>query len=301
MGISELVVVGGLAFVALATGIFALLRSRRMRKLRRRYGDAAMPKRRAFAWRNLAPIVLLLGAGASLVLAFGQVRLNHEATQGTVILAIDDSDSMNLTDVAPDRLKAAQSAAQAFLEHLPPGFRVGVVTFAGTAHVLVPPTMDRIDVSDALAGLTTSKGTVIGDGLTSALDTIDADRRTNGGGPAAVVLLTDGQDTGSTVSPDQAAQRAKTDGVRVFTVAVGATDAGTDGANTGLLMQIAATTQARAFTAKTSGQLTEVYASLGSELSSDLAIAGSGARFVVLGTVLALAAGISLLVVTRQL
>lgn len=301
MGISGLIVVGGLAFVALAVGLFALLRSRRMRKLRRRYGDAAMPKRQPFAWRTLAPAVLLLGAGASLVLAFGQVRLNHQATQGTVILAIDDSDSMQLTDVTPNRLKAAQSAAQAFLEHLPPGFRVGVVTFAGTARVLVAPTMDRTQVSDALAGLTTSKGTVIGDGLASALDTIDADRRAQGAGPAAVVLLTDGQDTGSTVPPDQAALRAKSDGVKVFTVAVGATDAGTDGANTGLLAQIANTTQAQAFTAKTSGQLTEVYAALGTQLSSDLAIAGSGARYVVLGTVLAIAAGISLVVVTRQL
>jgi Ca-activated chloride channel family protein len=301
VGISGLIVVGGLAFVALAVGVFALLRSRRMRKLRRRYGQAAMPKRQAFAWRTLAPAVLLLGAGASLVLAFGQVRLNHEATQGTVILAIDDSDSMQLTDVAPNRMKAAQSAAQAFLEHLPLGFRVGVVTFAGTARVLVAPTMDRTQVSDALDGLTTSKGTVIGDGLTSALDTIDADRRAQGTGPAAVVLLTDGQDTGSTVPPDQAALRAKSDGVKVFTVAVGATDAGTDGANTGLLAQIANTTQAQAFTAKTSGQLTEVYSALGSQLSSDLAIAGSGARYVVLGTVLAIAAGISLVVVTRQL
>jgi Ca-activated chloride channel homolog len=301
VGISELVVVAGLAFVALAVGLFALLRARRMRKLRRRYGDAAMPKRQAFVWRNLAPAVLLVGAAASLVLAFGQVRLNHQATQGTVILAIDDSDSMQLTDVAPNRLKAAQSAAQAFLEHLPPGFRVGVVTFAGTANVLVEPTMDRTQVSNALAGLTTSKGTVIGDGLTSALDTIDADRRTQGAGPAAVVLLTDGQDTGSKVPPDQAALRAKGDGVKVFTVAVGATDAGTDGANIGLLAQLANTTQAQAFTAKTSGQLTEVYASLGTQLSSDLAIAGSGARYVVLGTVLAIAAGVSLVVVTRQL
>ena len=288
--------------MALATGAYALVKIRRRHKLRKRYGAAAMPKRQAFAWRKLAPIVLLLGAGASLVLAFGQVRLNHQATQGTVILAVDDSDSMLQTDVAPDRLKAAQSAAQAFLEQLPPGFRVGVVTFAGTAQILVAPTMDRTKVSAALSSLTTSRGTVIGDGLTSALDTIDADRRAHGAGPAAVVLLTDGQDTGSKIPPDQAALRAKSDGVKVFTVAVGATAAGSsEGANTGLLSQLATTTQAKAFTAQSAGQLTEVYASLGTELSSDLAIAGSGARFVVLGTALAIAAGISLVVVTRQL
>jgi Ca-activated chloride channel homolog len=302
VGISGIVVLAGLGVVALATGLHALVRARRMRRLRKRYSAAAMPKRGSFAWRNLAPIVLLLGAGASLVLAFGQVRFNRQATTGTVILAIDVSNSMERTDVAPDRLHAAQAAASAFLRQLPGGFRVGVVTFAGTARELVTPTEDRGIVAGALDALSPSKGTVIGDGLSTALDAIDTDRRQHGAQPAAVVLLTDGQDTGSRVSPDRAAQRAEANGVKVFTVAIGATDAGaTDGANTALLTQLATTTGAQAFTAATSGQLTDVYRALGSQLSSDLAIEGSGARFVLLATALAIAAGISLLVLTRHL
>jgi Ca-activated chloride channel homolog len=259
-----------------------------------------MPQRQAFAWRTLAPVVLLLGAGASIVLAFGGVRLNHPATQGTVILAIDVSHSMDRTDVAPDRLRAAQAAAQSFLRTLPPGFKVGVVTFAGTAKALVTPTTDRAQIASAIGALSTSNGTVIGDGLSTALDTIDANRHATGIGPAAVVLLTDGQDSGSKISPAEAAQRAKTDNVKVFTVAVGAADAGTSGANTGLLRQIATTTGARAFTAGSAGQLTDVYQSLGSELSSDLAIAGSGTRFVALAAALAIAAGISLIALQRE-
>ncbi len=301
MGISGIVVLAGLASVALAAGIYALARARRMHALRKRYGDAAMPKRQGLAWRTIAPIVLLLGAGASIVMAFGEVRLDHQATQGTVILAVDVSRSMDKTDVAPDRLEAAQAAAQGFLRRLPTGFRVGVVTFAGTARVVVAPTTDRAQVAGALGTLSTSNGTVIGDGLSKALDTIDADRRRRGAEPAAVVLLTDGQDTGSAISPDQAARRAKADGVKVFTVAVGATDAGASGANTGLLAQLAATTGARTFTAQSAGQLSEVYQSLGSELSTDLAIAGSSARFVALAAALAIAAGISLVALTREL
>jgi Ca-activated chloride channel homolog len=301
VGISGIVVVAGLALVALATGIYVLARARRMRGLRKRYGDAAMPQPQGFAWRTVAPIMLLVGAGASIVLAFGGVRLNHQATQGTVILAVDVSLSMDKTDVAPDRLEAAQAAAQSFLQRLPAGFRVGVVTFAGTARVLVAPTTDRAQIASALGTLSTSNGTVIGDGLSTALDTIDAERRASGDEPAAIVLLTDGQDTGSKISPDQAAQRAKTDNVKVFTVAVGAADAGTSGANTGLLSRIATTTDARAFTAASAGQLTEVYQSLGSELSTDLAIAGSGTRFVALAAALAIAAGVSLVVLQRGL
>jgi Ca-activated chloride channel family protein len=301
VGISGIVVLAGLALVASATGIYALARARRMRGFRKRYGDAAMPQPQGFAWRTVAPAVLLVGAGASIVMAFGGVRLNHQATQGTVILAVDVSRSMDKTDVAPDRLEAAQAAAQSFLRRLPAGFQVGVVTFAGTAQVLVAPTADHTQLAGALGTLSTSNGTVIGDGLSTALDTIDAERRARGVEPAAVVLLTDGQDTGSTISPDQAAQRAKADNVKVFTVAVGATDTGTSGANTGLLAQIATTTGARAFTAASASQLTDVYQSLGSELSTDLAIAGSGTRFVVLAAALAIAAGISLVVLTREL
>jgi Ca-activated chloride channel family protein len=300
VGLSGIVVVVGLTLVALVAGISVLIRERRLRVLRKRYGDAAMPARQGFAWRTLAPFVLLVGAGASIILAFGNVRLSHQATTGTVILAVDVSRSMDNTDVAPNRLEAAQAAAQSFLQQLPAGFKVGVVTFAGSATVLVAPTADRTKIAGAIDTLSTSNGTVIGDGLSQALDTIDTTRRATGDDPAAVVLLTDGQDTGSTVSPDDAAQRAKTDDVKVFTVAVGAADNGTKGANTGLLAQLATTTDAQTFTAASAGQLTEVYRSLGSELSSDLAISRSSTGFVALAAALAIAAGISLVVLQRN-
>jgi len=291
-----------MAVVVLAALGVVLARVRRRHVLRKRYGAAAMPRRGGIPWRSVAPVVLLLLAGASLVMAFGQVRLNHQATTGTVILAVDVSDSMRQTDVSPNRLAAAKAAAQTFLERLPQGFRVGVVTFAGTAKLAVTPTGDRTDVSRALVPLTTSGGTVIGDGLSMAIDAIDADRRANGGGPAAIVLLTDGQDTGSKVAPSVAAERAETDGIKIFTVAVGTSGTNAkDAVNTSLLGQIASTTDAKTFTATSAGQLTEIYGALGSELSTDLAIAGSGARFVALAAALAVAAGISLLVLTRQL
>jgi Ca-activated chloride channel family protein len=300
MTFTQIALLGGLAALVLAVGIYAIVRATRMRGLRRRYGAAAMPKGRGISWRSILPIALLLGALVSMVLAVGQFRLSKQATQATVILAIDDSDSMKATDVRPDRLEAAKAAAQAFLDKLPAGFRVGVVTFAGQAKVLVAPSTDRAQVAAAVAALGTSGGTVIGDGLTAALDTIEADRSQHGPGAAAVVLLTDGQDTGSKVPPYEAAARAHALGVRVFTVALGRSTGGTSGANTALLQQLATATGAKTFTAGSAGQLTDVYQTLGSQLQYDLAIGGHGTLYVVFAAVLALAAGILMVTLSRN-
>ena len=95
---------------------------------------------------------------------------------------------------------------------------------------------------DALANLTTSKGTVIGDGLTVALDTIEELRSATPDTPAAALLLSDGHDTGSRVTPGQAAARAAALEVPVFTVVVGrVTEGEGPGADVGTLDSIANT------------------------------------------------------------
>lgn len=250
-------------------------------------------------YERVIPVVLLAGAVVFLGIAFTQFRLSRQVTQGTVILVIDTSDSMDQTDVTPTRLDAAKAAAGAFLQALPADFRVGLVTFSGTPDLAVAPTLERGRVTAALAGVTTAQGTVIGDGLTAALDAMEADWRTNGKGPAAVVLLSDGLDTGSTVSPTSAATRAHALEVPVFTVALGL-ETSSGGADTGLLRQISADTGGKGFTAQTASQLTGVYSSLGSTLSVDLAIGDSAGLFVGLAALFGLAAGAVLLVSTRR-
>ena len=73
--------------------------------------------------------------------------------RATVMLVIDVSLSMQATDVAPTRLAAAQAAAKAFADQLTPGVNLGLVSFAGTAAVLVSPTTDREPVKRAVDGL----------------------------------------------------------------------------------------------------------------------------------------------------
>jgi Ca-activated chloride channel homolog len=277
---------------------------RRRRKLR--------GKRRGPQWRRRLPIALVVGAVVSLLFAFGQVRIDREVTGGTVVLAIDVSHSMGSDDVQPNRLAAAQVAADGFLDRLPAGFRVGLATFSVSSAVPVLPTADRSRVADALGSLAVDPGTgtVIGDGLSSALDAIQADRGDAGDRPAAVVLLSDGRDSGSTIPPEQAASRAAELGIPVYTVTIGealpespepsASAGASPEPSADILVEMATSTGAESYTTNTADQLTRVYDALGTRLSTELAIDESAGPFVIAAVVMLLAATGLLLVGNRD-
>jgi Ca-activated chloride channel family protein len=302
-GSSSTVLLSVVVVLVLAGGTYLLLGSGERQKkgsVRGRRAPTKFRSRRSGRWQKRIAVLLLLGAIACVAAAVAQFRVNRQVRQGTVILVIDASESMNNKDIAPSRLEAAESAAREFLQQLPADFRVGLVSFARAPALVLSPTADRNQAEAATSTLTTSSGTSIGDGLTSALDALQDDWRRNGNGPAAVVLLTDGLDTRSRVPPLQAANRATSLGVPVFTVAVGATEPGSQrGANTELLRQIADATGAKSFTAQSASQLTQVYGTLGSRLSYDLAVTNIGAYFVVAAVVLAVAAGVLTLLASR--
>ena len=280
---------GWLAVWALVFVIFVVRRVGRRAVLRSRYSALAVPSGLGLPWRALAPVALVVAAGTCLLLAAGQFRLDEASTQGTVVLAIDVSDSMDATDVEPNRLQAAKEAATSFLERLPAGFRVAVVTFAGSAQTVSDPGADRDDAVAEIEGLGFSRGTVIGDGLTTALDAIETDWQVAGVRPSAVILLSDGADTGSVVPPDQAATRAARLAVPVFTVAI-VGDGSEKGSETGLLQEIATSTSGSYETASTAGELSQVYDTLQTRLSSQLAVGGSVVPLLALAAVLAIGA-----------
>jgi len=251
-------------------------------------------------WRKVLPIIPLLLAVACLYFAFTGFRLEREETSPVILLVMDVSDSMDATDVAPNRLEASEAAAIAFLDELPPKFLVGLVTFAGEAQIVVDPTQSRGDVVDALERFTTSKGTVIGDGLTVALDAIEDVRDEAPNTPAAALLLSDGRDTGSRVAPDVAAARAASIEVPVFTVVVGeVAEDGGPGANFGALEAIADTSGGDTFTAETSDELTTIYSDLGSALSVELAVEPSTTPWVIAAIALTILAGLMLVFTPR--
>jgi Ca-activated chloride channel family protein len=239
--------------------------------------DSVAPKRPG--WRRHLPAALMLLALAGMVGAFAkparEVRVPRE--RATIMMAIDTSLSMEATDVAPTRLKAAQAAAKEFVNLLPPRLRVGLVTFNGTAVVRVAPTQDRAELLTAIDQLRLGERTAIGEAIYASLDAIKTAPKASDGKrvPARIVLMSDGETTSG--RPDaQAAAAAKKANVPVSTIAFGTADGiidlpGQDGpipvpVNPAALAKVANATGGTAFTAATGDQLKKVYEDIGSSV-----------------------------------
>lgn len=255
-------------------------------------------------WRRHVPPALMLLALATLLLASARPTavITLPLAQETIILAIDVSGSMRAADVLPNRMVAAQEAAKAFLADLPRSVRVGVVSFAGTAAVVQPPTQNREDIVAAIDRFQLQRGTAIGSGIVLSLATIFPEagidlsqitgQRNMPLGPgdkppqeftpvapgsynsAAIVLLTDGQRT-TGPDPIDAAKMAADRGVKVYSVGIGTKEGETIGfegwsmrvrLDEDTLKNVANLTRAEYFYAGTAEDLKKVYQSLSSRL-----------------------------------
>lgn len=178
-------------------------------------------------WRRHLPATLLVLGFVAMTVAAARPQVDVEVPRerATVIVVVDVSLSMEATDVTPDRISAASDAAQGFVAGLPDGFNVGIVTFAGSATVLAPPSTDHQASISALDRLELDEGTAIGDGVLTSLAQIESTAAIDGVTgteevPAQIVLLSDGTNTvGSSI--DQAASSAIDARVPVSTIAYG--------------------------------------------------------------------------------
>jgi Ca-activated chloride channel homolog len=226
----------GLALVALALVAYVVVQRRRKRYVVRFTNLELLENVVAESprWRRHLPAALTLLALTALVVGIArpQTTVDVPREEATVILAMDSSGSMEATDVTPTRMIAAREAASSFVENLPEGFRVGVVSFSNEADVVVPPTADRDEALRGLGSLRADNGTALGDaisrsvdlGLTSLDEQLAANRDEDK--PLVVLLLSDGANTTGDYEPLEAAQKAADAQVPVYTVALG-TDEGT--------------------------------------------------------------------------
>ncbi len=141
-----------------------------------------------------------------------------------VALVIDTSGSM--TEVTspggPTKLTAARDGARAFLGELSVGRdQATLIQFNAEATVLQPLTGDIAAVDAALDRLTQASGTRIDSALEAGLSELTGPARRPENN-AVLILLTDGEPTGTTPEAVQAAaERAKGDGLMVFTIGLG--------------------------------------------------------------------------------
>ena len=288
------------AVVALAVAYVVLHRRRSKYAVRftnLKLLDRIAPKRPQ--WRKHVPAGLFLAMLGLLVVGFArptdEVQVPRE--RATVLVAVDVSRSMLADDVAPDRLTAAKAAAHEFVANLPEKFNVGLVGFAGSASVFVPPVTDRAAVEagiDRLSeGAAGRAGTAIGDAIATALDQIRTLDATAGEDtpPARVVVLSDGANT-SGRDPDEAAGLATELGVPVDAISFG-TEGGVIGGSQPVpvdgetLQSVARATGGNYFEAGSADELRSAYADIGSSVGFETERQDVSARFIGIGLVLA--------------
>lgn len=224
------------------------------------------------AWKRHGAVLLALLSLAALVIAWAVPKdfIDQPRDRATIVVALDVSWSMEAEDVDPNRLAAAQAGATAFIDSLPERFNVALVTFAGTANIVVPPTVDRGVVDRALDAVELAPSTAVGEGIYTSLDALklvpEDPQDPEAVAPAAVVLLSDGA-TNIGRSSAGAAELAASMDVPVYTIAYG-TDNGyveQDGVRQRVavdhyeLSEIARISGGKKYAAENAGQLRDVY------------------------------------------
>ena len=222
--------------------------------------------------RNLGQRVLLPLCWLLLVAAMARPQWVEEPisridSARDLMLAVDLSGSMSTEDFVAadgsrtDRLTAVKSVLDDFIARRE-GDRLGLIVFGNAAFLQVPFTLDHDtyrtlldEMQIGMAGPQTMIGEAIGLGI-KGFEASEAKQR-------VMILLTDGNDTGSRVPPGKAAEIAAAESVRIYTIGVGdpaaAGEAPLDEATLG---RIAETTGGRFYRANDRESLAAVYQEL---------------------------------------
>jgi Ca-activated chloride channel family protein len=138
-----------------------------------------------------------------------------------IMLAMDISPSMDVSDMQLNghpatRLQVVKQAAEQFVQDRA-GDKIGLILFGERAYLLTPLTYDRHsvmmrldDATVGLAGNTTSLGDALGLAI-KRLQNVPANGR-------MIILLTDGANNSGVLAPLKAAELARADGIKVYTI-----------------------------------------------------------------------------------
>ena len=179
-------------------------------------------------WRHV-PFVLRCTAVVLIIIILARPQSttpqSQKEVQGiNIMMCMDISTSMLTQDLMPNRIEAAKQVAIEFISGRETD-NIGLTLFGGEAFTQCPMTTDHAALLSMFKQVSCdlqqegviSNGTAVGMGLTNAVS-----RLTLTDAPSKVViLLTDGANNAGDISPLMAAEIAKKQGVRVYTIAVG--------------------------------------------------------------------------------
>lgn len=179
-------------------------------------------------WRHV-PFLLRLTAVVLIIIILARPQStspqNNKEVQGiNIMMCMDISTSMLTQDLMPNRIEAAKQVAIEFISGRETD-NIGLTLFGGEAFTQCPMTTDhsallsmfkQVNCDLQQQGVITN-GTAVGMGLTNAVSRLAL----TGAPSKVVILLTDGANNAGDISPLMAAEIAKKQGVRVYTIAVG--------------------------------------------------------------------------------
>jgi len=238
-------------------------------------------------------LILLSLLFVIIALADPHIPLAQEKEGVNVVLAIDSSGSMQAKDYKPSRFEAAKNAAKILINSLQPKDYVGIVIFESGATTAAYLTPYKERVIEKLNSLQPKEGrTAIGDGLSLAVDmaTSIPNRK------RIVILLSDGVNNAGVVSPEEAIQFAKTEGVQVYTVGMGSEERVVIGydwlgrpqyaeLDEALLKKIAQQTNGRYFKSVNERTLSEIYATISQNIKREKELVSIKDWFIILALV----------------
>ncbi|HSZ28219.1 MAG TPA: VWA domain-containing protein [Pseudonocardiaceae bacterium] len=307
---------------ALAVGYVWMQRQRHRQVLR--FANLAMLERvaphRQGWWRHL-PAALLLVALVLFTLALAGPTAERKVprNRATVMLLIDVSLSMRATDIEPSRITAAQREAKRFAHDLTPGVNLGLVSFAGSATVLVSPTTERASVIRAIDNLTLAEATGTGEAIFAALSSIEAFGAVlsdaQGPPPARIVLLTDGKQTVPTPDGDDprggftAARAAAAAKVPISAISFGTAYGQVEingepqpvPADDESIRHIAHLSGGQFYDANSASQLSDVVNTLGEQIGYETTRADASKAWLIAGTLAAVLAAAGALAIGQRL
>lgn len=221
---------------------------------------------------NRSQLVLNLVVWVLLVLAVArpvwvEKPIERQQPVRDLMLAIDISQSMETQDFTDatgqkiDRLAAVKQVVHDFIARRKED-RIGLILFGSGAYPQAPLTLDHSSLSllldDSGIGMA-GPNTAIGDAIGLGLKLLDQAHEPE----KVLILLTDGNDTSSAITPDHAADMAAAKGVVIHTIGIGNPQAtGEAKVNLSALQAIASATGGRYFRAEDRDSLSQVYTTL---------------------------------------
>lgn len=148
------------------------------------------------------------------------------ATGRDLMLVVDISGSMEAQDLqlagqTANRLQVVKAVVGDFVRRRT-GDRLGLILFAARAYTQAPLTFDRATVEtllyEAQIGIIEENATAIGDGIGLGVKHL----RERPLASRVLIMLTDGVNNAGEVTPEQAGELARSEGIKIYTIGIGA-------------------------------------------------------------------------------